>query len=205
MNTRQVHQILKDTDFVHTSGTEQELQVANYLAAQCEKLGVKAHLEAFGVPMADMHESHLYCDGKEIPGKGYRLCGNGDIEAEFLYLPDTDPASLVKAKGKIVLLDGGLRHFVYQDLLEAGIAGVITASGNVNYRDSDVDDKELRAAVVAEGKKIPCFHINVKDAMKLVRNKTKTARIVINETEYDGESHDVVAEIPGTSDEWTYC
>ena len=51
MNARKLKQIFKDTDFVHRSGTAEELQVAEYLKAQCESLGVPARLEAFRVPM----------------------------------------------------------------------------------------------------------------------------------------------------------
>ena len=34
--------IFENTDFVHASGTKEELQVAEYLKGQCEQLGVKA-------------------------------------------------------------------------------------------------------------------------------------------------------------------
>ncbi len=120
MNNRTIRKILKDTDFIHTSGTPEELKVAEYLKAQCEAMGVKAWLESFPVAMATMQDAHLYADGKEIPCEGYRLCGSGEVEAPLVYLPDTDPASLTKAKDSIVLLDGGVRYFVYHDLLEAG-------------------------------------------------------------------------------------
>ena len=41
MNTRTLRQIFKDTDFVHRSGTAEELRVAEYLKAQCESLGAE--------------------------------------------------------------------------------------------------------------------------------------------------------------------
>ena len=34
-----LQQIFNDTDFVHTSGTKEELQVAGYLKMQCENIG----------------------------------------------------------------------------------------------------------------------------------------------------------------------
>ena len=52
MNRKQVRQILKDTDYVHTSGSAEELKAARYLQEVCEKLGVTARLEAFPVEMA---------------------------------------------------------------------------------------------------------------------------------------------------------
>ena len=54
MDTKQMRQIFLDTDFVHRSGTPEELQVANYLKEQCEALGVPARLEAFPVAMAEI-------------------------------------------------------------------------------------------------------------------------------------------------------
>lgn len=201
MNTKQVQKILKDTDYVRMGGTEAELKAAEYLKAQSEALGAKAHLEVFPVQMATMHEAHLFADGVEIPCKGYFCCGNGDIEAPFVYMPNNDAASLCGVKGKIVLVDTGLGYFTYHDLLDNGAAGVITYDGNVNFRDSDIDQKELRK-YVSKGEKILCVNINVKDAVKLVKKGTKTARIQIRETEYEGESRNVVAEVPGTSDEW---
>jgi len=45
--------IFESTDFVHASGTKEELQVAEFLKAQCEALGVPARLEAFRVAMGE--------------------------------------------------------------------------------------------------------------------------------------------------------
>ena len=42
-----LQKIFDDTDFVHTSGTKEELQIAEYLKAQCETLGAKTYMEAF--------------------------------------------------------------------------------------------------------------------------------------------------------------
>ena len=202
MNQRTVRKILNDTDFIHTSGTPEELKVAEYLKARCEALGVKAWLEGFPIAMAEMEEAHLTVDGKEIPCEGYRLCGSGEVEAPLVYLPDTDPASLTRAAGKIVMLDGGVRYFVYHDLLENGAVGIITYDGSVFYRDRDIDKKELRPHVRDGAKKLLCANINAKDAAAIVKRGAKTAKISVKQREYDGESHNVVAELAGLTDEW---
>ena len=201
MNAKMISEILKNTDYVRVGGTGAELKTAEYLMKLSEALGAKAHLEPFPVAMADMHEAHLIADGAEIPCKGFLCCGSGRVEAPFLYLPNTDPASLDAAKGKIVLLDTGVGYFTYHDLLDAGAAGIITHNGNVNFRDSDIDQKELRG-YVSMGQKILCVNVNAKDAVKLVKKNPKTVVISVDETEYDGESRNVVAEIPGQTDEW---
>ncbi len=202
MNTRAIRKILKDTDFIHTSGTPEELKVAEYLKAQCEAMGAKTWLESFPVEMSDMREAHLMADRKEIPCEGYRLCGSGEVEAPLVYLPDTDPASLTKAKGSIVLLDSAVRYFLYRDLVEAGAVGIITYDGSVFYRDRDIDKKELRPYVVDGAKKLLCVSVHAKDAFALVKSGAKTAKITVRQEEYEGTSHNVVADLPGLTDEW---
>lgn len=201
MNVKTILEILKNTDYVRVGGSDAELKTAQYLAELSRGLGAEARLEPFPVAMADMREAHLIADGAEIPCKGFLCCGSGRVEAPFLYLPNNDPASLSAAKGKIVLLDTGVGYFTYHDLLDNGAVGIITYDGNVNFRDSDIDQKELRG-YVSMGKKILCANINAKDAVKLVKKSPKTVVISVDETEYEGESRNVVAEIPGQTDEW---
>ena len=207
MNRKQVRQILKDTDHIHTSGTAEELKTAEYLKAACEKLGAAAHLEAFPVEMAEVKAASLTVTPengktKEIPCKGFRLCGSGEAEGPLVYLPDTDPASLMKAADSIVMLDTWFGHFTYQDLIANGAKGIITYDGNLNFSDRDIDQKELRPYVVGEAQKPPAVSINAKDAFELVKSGVKTARIRVEQEEWEGESHNVVAELPGESDEW---
>ena len=201
MNLKQLSQILKDTDYVRTGGSPEELKTAEYLREKCIALGAAAELEAFPVQMAEMQEAHLYIDGVEIPCKGYLNCGSGTVEGELVYLPNTDAASMSQIRGKLVLLDSGVSYFVYKDLLEQGVSGVITYDGNVNFRDNDIDQKELRS-FVHEGKKTLCAVVNAKDAVRIVKSGAKTAKIVIQQREYEGESRNVVAFLPGTSDEY---
>ena len=101
--------IFENTDFVHASGTKEELQVAEYLKGQCEQLGVKAWLEDFRVAMGDIEEAHLYADGTEIECKAFACCGSGSVEGELYYMPGLDKVSIAGAKDKIVLLDVALK------------------------------------------------------------------------------------------------
>ena len=150
MTLRHIRQILKDTDFIHTGGSAEELKVADYLKSKAEAMGAAAWLEPFPVQMADVKTASLEIDGVTIPCRGYKNCGSGTIEAPLVYIPVQDHITLKAVKGKIVLIDGGLRHFMYQDLLDAGAVGFITYDGDVNYRDSDIDAKELRWIELAE-------------------------------------------------------
>ncbi len=203
MNTKALKQIFTDTDFVHRSGTPEELRVAEYLKARCEALGAAARIEAFPVPMAEIEETHVFADGKEIPAKGFFCCGSGEVEGELYYMPSQDRVSVAGAKDKIVLMDtSGIGFFGYQDLMKAGAKGILFQYGDLHNGNRDIDERDLRAAVVGEEKKVLCAMLHVSAAVALVKNKTKRVRIQIKQREYEGESHNVIAEIPGKTDEW---
>ena len=203
MTHEQMQRIFDDTNFVHRSGTPEELQVAEYLKAQCEALGIPARIEAFPVAMGEIEEARVLADGREIPCKGFFCCGSGTVEGELYYMPATDPVSIAGAKDKIVLLDtGGVGFFAYQDLMKAGAKGILFQYGNVNFPNRDIDERDLRAAVVGEERKVLCATIHTADAVELIRNETKRIEITVRQREWEGESHNVVAELPGRRDEW---
>ena len=201
MNAKKIMQIFKDTAYVRMGGSAEELKAAEYLKNQCAKLGMDAKIEAFEVDMATIQEATLTIDGKEIVCKGYFNAGSGEVEAPFYYLRSTDAYSLSLCKGKIVMIDGYLGYWMYQDLLENGAVGFITYDGNANYADCDIDQRELRSHV-SKGNKIPGVNINAKSAIKLIKSGAKTAKITLKQEEYKGNSHNVIAELPGTCDEW---
>ena len=196
-------QILKDMAHVRISGTKEEADCAVYLQECCKKMGFETRLEAFQVEMCDIHEAVLIVDGKEIPCRGYRCAGSGTVEAPFYYMPNTDACSLAQCKGKIVMLDGGVGYWSYRDLIENGAVGIITYDGNANYADEDIDLRELRSFVRegSDNKKIPCVNINAKSAIKLVNQNSANAKIVLNQDEWMGDSHNVILDLPGETDE----
>ena len=196
-----IRRILDRTDNVRFSGSAEEKAAAEYLKSLCEELGVPSFLEPFDVDTAEIHSAKLTADGRDIPCKGYRLCGSGTAEAPLCYLPNTDMASLSRAKGKIVLLDTGISYWVYHDLLDAGAVGFITYDGDLLYADRDIDQKTLRP-YVSKGRKVPCVSINAKDAFELVKAAPETVSIHVEQTESVTASRNVIAELPGRTDEW---
>ena len=198
MDAQKIMNIFTDTAYVRMGGSEAELRAAEYLQAQCAELGAQAVLESFPVQMAGIQEAVFLADGVSIPCKGYLNAGSGEVEAPFYYLRSTDPYSLSQCKGKIVMIDGYLGYWIYQDLLENGAVGFVTYDGNANYADRDIDQRELRAHV-SKGNKIPGVNINVKDAIKLISGNVKTAKITLKQEEYEGKSHNVILHLPGIS------
>lgn len=196
MDIQNIERILEETAYVRTGGSPEELRCGLYLQQQCKNLGFDAALEAFSVPMATMQKAVLTVDGKEIPCKGYLCAGSGTVEAPLYYLRDTSPYSLQQCKGKIVMFDGYLGYWKYQDMLENGAVGYITYDGNANYPDRDIDQRELRA-FVHKGNKLLGVNINAKDAIELVKNCAKNAVIALEQEEYTADSHNVILDIPG--------
>lgn len=196
MDIKKVNQIFSDTAYIRTGGSAEESKCAEYIKAQCAEMGLEAHIEAFEVDMATIKEAKLIVDGKEIPCKGYFNAGSGEIEAPFYYLRHNDAYSLSECKGKIVMSDGYLGYWRYQDLLEHGAVGFITYSGNANYADEEIDQRELRA-FVSKGNKILGVNINAKHAIELIESDAKTAKIMLDQDEYKGESHNVILDLPG--------
>jgi Zn-dependent M28 family amino/carboxypeptidase len=90
---------------------------------------------------------------------------------------------------------------MYQDLLENGAVGFITYDGNANYADRDIDQRELRS-FVSKGNKIPGVNINAKSAIELIKKDTQVVKIVLEQEEYVGNSHNVILDLPGQIDEY---
>ncbi len=164
MTTVEMKRIFKETAYIRTGGSAEELKCAEYIKETCAGFGAEAVIEPFLVDMATIQEAVLMVDGKEIPCKGYLGTVSGEVEAPLYYLTGRDAYSLSQCKDKIVMIDGYLGHWIYQDIFENGAVGFITYDGNANYIDEDIDHRELRA-FVAKGNRIPGVNINAKAAI----------------------------------------
>lgn len=201
MNAENIMKFFSDTAYIRVGGRPEEKKAAEYLRQQVVEFGLEAALEPFDVPLGDIEEAMLLVDGVSIPCKGYMCAGSSTVEAPFYYLRTNDAWSLRQCKGKIVLIDGYLGYWIYQDLLENGAVGFVTYDGHVNYADRDIDARELRS-YVSNGKIIPGVNINVKDAVSLIEKGVKSAKIVLKQKEYMGTSQNVVLDMPGEVDEY---
>ena len=196
MDAKQIMKIFEDTAYVRMGGSQEELKTARYIQDCLAQMGLSASLEAFDVDMANLQEAVFLADGCEIPCKGYLCAGSWEVEAPFYYLRGTDAYALSQCKGKIVMVDGYMGYWLYQDILSNGAVGFVTYDGNANYADKDIDQRELRS-FVHQGNKLPAVNINAKDAIELIRKGVSTAKIVLKQEEYVGQSHNVVLDLPG--------
>ena len=200
MDEKKIVKIFEQTAYVRTGGSSEERKCALYIQGLCKGMGLTASLEAFEVDMADMRKAELFVDGVSIPCKGYLCAGSGEVEAPFYYLRGTDQFSLSQCKGKIVMVDGYMGYWMYQDILENGAVGFITYDGDANYADFDMDQRELRS-FVSKGNKLPGVNINAKSAIALIGQGAASAKLVLSQEEYKGQSHNVVLDIPGETED----
>ena len=201
MDAQKIMKIFEETAYVRMGGSPEERKAAEYLQEQCRQLGLEARLQEFTVDMSTIEEAVLIADGVQIPCKGYLNAGSAEVEAPFYYLRGKDKYSLSLCKGKIVLVDGYMGYWLYQDILENGAVGFVTYDGNANYADRDIDQRELRS-FVHKGNKLPGVNINAKDAIELIRRGTASAKILLKQQEYTGQSLNVIADIPGEIPEY---
>lgn len=201
MNAESIMKIFADTAYIRMGGRPAEKQAAEYLQKKVAEFGLEAVQEPFDVPMGDIEEASFAVDGVQVPCKGYMCAGNAELEAPLYYLRSNDAWSLRQCKGKIVMIDGYLGYWMYQDLLENGALGFVTYDGNANYADRDIDARELRS-YVSNGKVIPGVNINAKDAIALINKGVNTAKITLKQKEYTGSSQNVVLDMPGETDEY---
>ena len=59
MDASKIMQILKDTAYIRTGGSQEELRCAQYLMKCCSQLGLQAKLEPFAVQVSFLNQS--YC------------------------------------------------------------------------------------------------------------------------------------------------
>nr|MBQ8243928.1 Zn-dependent exopeptidase M28 [Oscillospiraceae bacterium] len=201
MNAEQIMKIFEDTAYVRMGGSAEELRCAEYLRDKAAAMGLQAEIIPFEVPMANMQDAVLTVDGQEIPCRGYLCAGNWELEAPLYYLRSTDKFALSLCRGKIVMIDGYLGYWMYQDILENGAVGFVTYDGDANYGDRDIDQRELRA-FVHKGNRIPGVNINVKDAIRIMEQGASAAKITLKQEEYTGHSHNVILDLPGETDEY---
>ena len=201
MKAKQIMKVFRDTAYVRTGGSEAEKRAAQYIADTCAAMGLQARIEHFDVDMANMEQAELRVDGVQISCKGYLNAGCAQVEAPLYYLRGKDTYSLSQCKGKIVLIDGYLGYWIYQDILENGAVGFITYDGNANYSDRDIDQRELRS-YVHKGNKLPGVNINAKDAIALIHKNAQIATITLRQQEYTGSSQNVILDLPGETDQY---
>lgn len=198
-------ELLKQMDYIRLSTTEGELKGAVAIKNALQEFGVEGKFESFKAPWYEIKKVRFevvepYTAEYTVTGYGFSGSTPPEgITADFLYVENGEEMDLQHAKGKIVLLSSRIGFDVYDRLNKAGVAGFIDTSGNFNDEldKTDLDKRMLRDKHLEYGK-IPGVCIRIADALELLRNHPTKVRITIEQEEGEADSHNVIAEIPGT-------
>ena len=202
---KRMYSLLEKLNFERLSTFEGERKAAEIIVKEIEALGFTPTTEAFKAPRYTIKTAKLEVTEpfyKEYEVSGYGFAGNDaadGIEAELVYLEAFEPIDLVDVKGKIVFVAGGLRPNDFKILLEAGVLGAITTSGN--FRDTaetaDLDRRMLRPIHIEHGK-LPTVCMRMKEAMEMIASKPEKVKLTLSQEEGEADSQNVMTEIPGT-------
>ena len=201
----QSFELLKKLYFVRTGGSSEELKAAEILKAECESLGVEAHLESFKVDGYKVEKACLkFLDpDMEIECAGVGMSSSTPAEGiigEFTYINSEADVEIQDVEGKICLVHSKLvGQKLYKRLVEKKAIGLVLCTGSV-YDDAenvDLDPYMYRERNYKHGK-IPAVCIRMKDAEKVLRAKPTKAQIVLIQEELQNDSHNVVATIEGS-------
>ena len=196
--------LLNKLYFVRTGGSAEELKAAEILKAECESLGVEAHLESFKVDGYKVEKASIkFLDpDMEIECAGVGMSSSTattGLTGDFAYITNEVDAEIQDIEGKICLVHTKLvGQKLYKKLVEKKVAGLVLCTGSV-YDDADkvdLDPYMYRERHYNVGK-IPAVCIRMKDAEQILRARPKKAHMVLIQEELKNDSHNVVATIPG--------
>lgn len=200
-----MYSMLKSLNFERLSTFEGEAKGAEVICNEIKSLGIEPVVEAFNAPRYEIKTAKfevLEPKYKEYTVTGYGFSGNAakdGIEAECIYVENMDDVWLAQAKGKIVILNGGIGDTTFKKLIDAGVVGVVCPAGQYfdHPSEMDLDERMLRPRHTANGV-LPAVCMRIKDVYSLVNSKPKKVRLTLEQTEGEAASHNVIAEVKGT-------
>lgn len=205
MNGNRMFELLTKIGYTRIGGSSEELQTAEILKAEVEKLGGEACIVPFEVNAYTIKEVSLIAKNQEGMEKSFNVtaygwCGEDvDIEAPFYYFEGLDEVSKRLMKDKVILYNGFIGYDAYKELVNHGVKGFISFNGDSRDSDElcDIDQRELRGQLAELGV-IPGVNMHVKSAIELVKFNPVSVHMIIKQEQYTGESRNVVAEIKGS-------
>ncbi len=193
-----IYNLLEKISFTRVSGSKEELDCANILKNEVNKLGNTAQIWPFEVSGYKILKATLTANGKQYEVSGIKGTQNASITAPFYYMETTLDVDQYEIKGKIVLINGLINVPTYKKLLKYGAVGFISYSGDINdtKENSDLENKELRDVLRNKGI-IPGVHLRTTEAIKLVEDYPDEVTLEIEQEEFKLTSHNVISEIEG--------
>jgi len=188
---------LKKIAFERVGGSPEEKKVFDILAEEVKSRGIEPVLESFEVDTFRSGEGHVEINGKSFAANPVGLTGNADITGALRYIEPTTLPLAEDADGQIVLLSGGVNYEKYKKLAELDVAGflIVTRPGK------KAGFPAIKKKAITDFGKIPGAVISYEAGRVLIQSGNIPARLVTDQKEYKGTSHNLLATIPGEIDD----
>ncbi|MGN0793023.1 MAG: M28 family metallopeptidase, partial [Aristaeellaceae bacterium] len=183
-----------------------EKRAAERLLEVAQSTGASAHIEEFSVACGRVSHARLvvtepYTKEYEVTGYERGLSTpEGGVDLAFYYAEGAEDAHLPHVRGKAVMVNGRLGKTVYEKLMKAGAAAILTFDGTTLDRRSETDCgiRKLRPVMTEEVGPCTALHMRTMDAAEIVRRGARRMHIELTAEEYEGTSRNVCAVIEGT-------
>ncbi len=188
---------VKNLDFERIAGTAGEKRGYDYIVDFLNKNNIENVVEDFELISFDFGTAEVSVENKKFNLKPYGLNEDFSIKTEMVFLENLDSLSLNRGayKGKIILTYGFSRKYA-KILKDSGVAAIIIITtpykhpASLSHRQNTYKTGYVPSAV-----------ISYDDAAKLSKYNGKEIQFKIKQNVYKSTAHNVVATIPGNSDE----
>lgn len=199
-------ELIEKLAFERVSGSPEEKRAAEMLLEMAQETGVQCELEPFEVEDGIVHSATLevlepYQQSYTVNGyiRSASTAKEGLI-ADFVYVENALPVNLEGVQGKVVLVNGRITMKIYEKLMAAGVAGIVTGSGSLLDRDEDSDlgINKLRPMLTDAHGTTVAVNLRIRDAVDMVRRKASKVKITVDSENVTRTSYNVCATVPGT-------
>lgn len=207
MNQTFPYSIVEKISFKRCAGTEEEKRAAAILKEEIEALGGEASYMPFSIPEASVEKcvvKILVPYEAEVEAFAYGRSGclpDGGVDLKFFYAEGGEKEDYIGVKdlSDTVVLVNALKPEVYALLCEKHAAAFMTIHGKYydTMESASVYGRNLRPHHLEKGV-VPGFLISARDAMKMVREGVETLHLELVQEEFEAESQNLLAVIPGT-------
>ena len=202
---KRAYKVLKEMSYERLGGTKEEMSALEILKREVDALGVENVIEEFEVNSYKIQKAEFVVTKPKrqvYNVNGFGMCGSTapeGVTTEFFYLENPKQVNLFDLKGKTVLVTSPLGYQLYEDLVKAEVAAIVTASGSIydDIKNTDLEEKSLRERHYKNGK-IPCFTMRMADCEKLVLSNPEEVNFTLVQEEKTATSHNLVATILGS-------
>ena len=209
MNIDNTWKLLENLYFERLGGTLEELEAAKRIQdALKNDLGLDSTIEPFDVIRSNVTKVNfevLEPYHKTYEATAYMNCVDcEDLELDLYYFEQDHEVCRKNVEDKCALISGYLGLKMYKTLCESKAKAFITYNGDADFGPYDLDDRELRS-LLKECGDLPGINIRTQDAMELVEKKASKVRISLKQEVYTCQSHNVICDIKGESNDWIVC